>query len=46
MRKGKFTPEEIVQAERQAKAGTVVDGLCRKLAVTDAMFYRWKKTYA
>jgi putative transposase len=46
MRKSKFSPEQILQALRQAEAGTVVGEICRKLGVTEATFYRWKKTYA
>lgn len=45
MRKCKFSPEQIVHALRQAEAGTVVGEICRKLGVTEATFYRWKKTY-
>ena len=46
MRMSKFTPEQILQALRQAEAGTVVGDNRRKLGVTEATFYRWKKTYA
>ena len=45
MRKSKFTPEQILQALRQAKQGTPVVEICRKLAVTETTFYRWKKQY-
>ena len=46
MRKSMFTPEQILQAMRRAEAGTVVGDICRKLGVTEATFYRWKRTYA
>jgi putative transposase len=46
MRKSEFTEEQIAFAMRQAESGTTVDEICRKLGVTQATFYRWKKKYA
>jgi putative transposase len=46
MRTSKFTPEQILQALRQAEAGTTVAEICRKMGVTETTFYRWKKHYA
>ena len=46
MRKSKFTPEQILQALRQAEGGTAVGDITRKLGVTEATFSRWKKQYA
>ncbi len=45
MRKSKYTPEQILQALRQAEAGTPAVEICRKLGVTETTFYRWKKQY-
>ncbi len=46
MRTSKFTPEQILQALRQAESGTTVADICRKMGVAEATFYRWKKQYA
>lgn len=46
MRTSKFTPEQILQALRQAESGTTVVDICRKMGVAEATFYRWKKQYA
>ena len=45
MRKRRFTPEQIVQALRQADSGTPVADICRKMGVTEATYSRWKKQF-
>jgi putative transposase len=45
MRKSQFSQEQIVMALRQAESGTRVTEICRKLGVSEATFYRWKKRY-
>jgi putative transposase len=45
MRKSNFTPEQILQALRQAEGGTAGVDICRKLGVTETTFCRWKKQY-
>ncbi len=46
MKKSRFSEEQIAFALRQAESGTAVEELCRKLGVTQATFYRWKKKFA
>ena len=45
MKKTKFTEEQIAFALRQAETGTRVVEVCRKLGISDATFYNWKKKY-
>ena len=45
MRRSRFTEEQVAMALRQAEAGTPVAEICRKLQVTEATFYRWKKKF-
>jgi putative transposase len=45
MKKSKFTEEQIVFALKQAENGTIIDEICRKLGISQATFYQWKKKY-
>jgi len=45
MRKSRFSEEQIAMALRQADAGTSVEEICRKLGVSSATFFRWKRIY-
>lgn len=46
MPKKRFTDEQIAFALRQADSGTTTGGICRKMGIAEATFYRWKKVYA
>ncbi len=45
MKKSRFTEEQIVFALKQAELGTSVPEVCRKLCISDATFYTWRKKY-
>ncbi len=45
MKKSKYTEEQIAFALRQAESGTVVGEVCRKMGISEATFYNWKKKY-
>jgi len=45
MRTSKFTDEQIAFALKQAETGTKVAEVCRKMGISDATFYIWKKKY-
>ena len=42
----RFTEEQIAFALRQHETGISVTEICRKMGVSDASFYGWKKKYA
>jgi putative transposase len=44
-RKG-HTEEQIIAALQQSEAGAKTSELCRKLGISQATFYSWKKQYA
>ncbi len=45
MKKSRFSDEQIAHALRQAEAGTPVAEITRKLGVSEATFYAWKKKF-
>lgn len=45
MKKSKFTEAQIVFAIKQVETGTRVDEVCRKIGISEAAFYNWKKKY-
>ena len=46
MKKSKFTESQIVFASQQAESGVTVAEVCRKLGISEATFYSWKKKYS
>ena len=45
MKKSKYTDEQIAFALKQAELGTSVEEVCRKMAISDATFYNWRKKF-
>jgi putative transposase len=45
VKRSKFTEQQIAFALKQAELGTPVEEVCRKLGISDATFYNWKKKY-
>jgi putative transposase len=45
MKRSKFTEQQIAFALKQAELGITVDEVCRKLGISEATFYNWKKKY-
>ena len=46
MKSSKYSPEQVAFAMRQAESGTPVLEICRKMAIAEQTFYRWKKKYS
>lgn len=45
MPKKRYTEGQIVYALKQAEHGTTAKEICRKMGVSEATFYQWKKKY-
>ena len=46
MSKKGHSEEQIVTALQQAEGGDKVADICRKMSISQATFYTWKKQYA
>ncbi|EIY4973471.1 IS3 family transposase [Klebsiella sp. JB_Kp018] len=46
MKKTRYTEEQIAFAMKQAETGTRVGEVCRKMGISEATFYNWKKKFA
>ena len=45
MKRSKYTEQQIVFALKQAETGVSVAEVCRKMGISEATFYNWKKKY-
>jgi len=45
MKKSRFTDQQIAFALQQAEGGTPIEEVCRKMGISQATFFRWKKVY-
>jgi putative transposase len=46
MKKSRFAEQQIAYALRQAESGVPIEEITRKMGITQATFYRWKKKFA
>jgi putative transposase len=45
MKKSKLTEQQIIFALNQSETGVTVGEVCRKMGISEATFYNWKKKY-
>ena len=46
MKRKRYADEQVAFALRQVEGGTPVAEVCRKMGVSEATFFRWKKRFA
>jgi coenzyme F420-reducing hydrogenase beta subunit len=43
MKKSRYSPEQVIYALKQVNEGEEVAVICRKMGISEATFYNWKK---
>jgi len=46
MKRSKFTESQIMFALKQTETGIKTEEVCRKMGISEATFYNWKKKYS
>ncbi len=45
MKKSRFSEQQIAFVLRQAEEGVTVEEVCRKVGISEATYYNWRKKY-
>lgn len=45
MKKARYTEEQLSFILKRAEAGTWVQEICRKIGISEATFYNWKRKF-
>lgn len=45
MRRSKFSEEQVIGILKEHEAGLTAAEICRKYAISDATFYKWRSRY-
>ena len=45
MKKSRLSDQQIAFVLRQAEEGTTVEEVCRKVGISEATYYNWRKKY-
>jgi len=46
LKRSKFTEKQIVFARKQAETGIPVAEVCRKICISEATFFNWKRKFS
>ena len=46
MKRSRFSDQQIAFVLRQAEEGTTVEEVCRKVGISQATYYLWKRKYS